>query len=92
MAILIYHVCLYIVQFTHKFQQIVVSQLENGVYPDQWAFNCATRVEYTMLFICTINSKYSDVTYGIAQLEVIKERRKKAGERVHNKKIQNHVC
>ena len=30
--------------------------------------------------------------YGIAQLEVIKERRKKAGERVHNKEIQNHEC
>ena len=46
MAILIYHVCPYIVQFAHKFEQIVVSQLENGVYPDQWAYNCATWVEY----------------------------------------------
>ena len=42
MAILIYHVCLYIVQFAHKFKRIVVSQLENGVYPVQLAFNCAT--------------------------------------------------
>ena len=54
MAILIYHVCLYIVQFAH-FEQNVVSQLENGVYPDQWAFNCVTWVEYTVLLICTIN-------------------------------------
>ena len=61
MAILIYHVCLYILQFAHKFEQIVVSQLENGVYPDHWAFNCATWVEYTVLFNCAINSKYSDV-------------------------------
>ena len=48
MAILIYHVCPYIVQFAHKFEQIVVSQLECGVYPDQWAFNRATWVEYTV--------------------------------------------
>ena len=61
MAILIYHVCPYIVQFVHKFEQTVVSQLENGVYPDQRVFNCATWVEYTVLFICTINLKYSDV-------------------------------
>ena len=27
-----------------------------------------------------------------AQPDVIDERRKKAGERVHNKEIQNHVC
>ena len=48
MAILIYHVCPYIVQFAYKFEQTVISQLENGVYPDQRVLNCATWVEYTV--------------------------------------------
>ena len=91
MAILIYHVCLYIVQFAHKFKRIVVSQLENGVYPDQWAFNCVTWVEYTINSNILMFKLLGDIWY----LDTIFRhnlRRKKAGERVHNKEIQNHVC